>query len=1566
MPRLWSLPELLRHTFAIAPGRRRTKNARNPLRRCLQLEALEDRLVPAGDILVTGSLSNVGNVFQEYTPAGALVRTLTVPPPPNDSFTSVASIAQDANGNVYVWDGRSTLALAVYNAQSGDWSQLTYPQGWSTAYQSGQTGVAVYGHYAYVSNETGPSGQPTLGVIRFDLDTGIGTDFNPFNSGTVSVAMGLDGNLYALGYNTVYELDPNTMALENTINLPSESYIGLAVDAAGDIYMASSDGTIDSFDPTGTQIATTTLAGNPASIAIASDGTLAVGTRFDGVVRMTSAFTNVTTFNVADGGDNVAFAQVAPPGPASPAQSIITFAPGTVQSGTMTATVTLTAKDSNGYRENAGGLDVQFGVGAGTANGIFTGLTDNGDGTYTAIFTGTTPGTNTITTSINGQPLTSTLPSVTVTPSTPAGDILVTTQPSNGTPAFEELTQTGTVVQSVPVPPVPNEGFALAEDPSGNVYVFTGTGSHDIAVYHPSTSTWTSLTYFGWGNGAFGLALDDNYAYTANSTNQSGTSSGGIIRFDLTTGQPTRFNSYGLDLWDANIGLDGNLYALTGGAGADSILEINPITMALERTIDVPYHDFRGMVVNASGDIFAVEWEGTVDHYSPTGQLLDTVTLENGVGGLDSIAIASDGTLAVGTNSGTVVRMTSAFTNITELAGGDYVAFAPTQPPPGSASPARSVVTVSPTSIALNGTATITLQARDANGTAVTTGGLTVSFSLGAGPAIGSIGPITDNNDGTYTATFTAGTYAGTNTITAAISGVAVTSTPPRVTVAPGPSSLAQSTVSVAPTAVTAGGTAIVTLHAEDAFGNDETSGGLTVAFALGNGVGSGAFGSVNDHGNGTYTAVFTGTTIGANTITATISTQAVTSPAPSITVTQGPLSPSLSTISIAPNTIPAGTAATITLTLVDAGGNPFLGSASIVFTITGAAGGSFSGATNIGNGVYTATFTGTTAGSGTIGAKINGIALTSALPSVMVTPLALDHFKVAAGNGVVTVTAQDVYNNTAPSFTGSVHLASVNNKSAPIDYAYSPGADAGQHQFNLATATGVDVTNLSNFAGAAPANVAVQANINLTAGQYAGLLTRYSGPTDKSFYFGGIIPNPNGHGFVAAVWINKTGSLTGLTALVPMTSVQGTLYFETVGTSLQLFWRPTSTGTLTLLTAVNDASLSGGTVGVRIGQGVTVSDVLATAVSSSPASFTFSENFVPGNYPTTFNAGLSSSWQDQQGVVSIVNGAGVGRLALNVATLNGINTANEYAQAVINVQRGQSAGLVVRYQGTGNHDMYYGAIVSSGTKFDAEIGITLNGVSKLLTVATPISGGGQGTLLFVAVGSSLRLFWQPAGVTGFSLVASATNTSLTTGSVGVRIGAGASLTSFQADVATPPPPQNATLAFSEDFTNPSYPNGLGSQLSSYWQNQAGDLSIVNSNAAGSASLNEATLNGVNVANVSVQAVVNVPAGEFAGLVSRYKGTGDRNMYFAEIAASGSGYVASIWMNLNGVWTRLTPLTSIGTVGQGTLQFTTSGSSLQLFWNGTLIVSATNTRLTTGSVGVRVGQGAALANFSAS
>ena len=83
-------------------------------------------------------------------------------------------------------------------------------------------------------------------------------------------------------------------------------------------------------------------------------------------------------------------------------------------------------------------------------------------------------------------------------------------------------------------------------------------------------------------------------------------------------------------------------------------------------------------------------------------------------------------------------------------------------------------------------------------------------------------------------------------------------------------------------------------MRARDAYGNDETAGGLTVGFQLGSnasGVSSGTISAVKDNGDGTYTATFTGVDAGtANTIVATIggSGNNVTSTLPTVTVSAG------------------------------------------------------------------------------------------------------------------------------------------------------------------------------------------------------------------------------------------------------------------------------------------------------------------------------------------------------------------------------------------------------------------------------------------------------------------------------------------------------------------------------------------------------------------------------------------------------------------------------------------------------------------------------------------------------
>lgn len=113
----------------------------------------------------------------------------------------------------------------------------------------------------------------------------------------------------------------------------------------------------------------------------------------------------------------------------------------------------------------------------------------------------------------------------------------------------------------------------------------------------------------------------------------------------------------------------------------------------------------------------------------------------------------------------------------------------------------QSVLSVSQPSIPSGLTSIVKLQARDSVGNDHSTGGLTVAFSLqGGGTSDGTIGPVSDNNDGTYTVSFVGTTVGSARTIAATIGGNALASTLPTITVTIGrPTISAVSTNSGAP-----------------------------------------------------------------------------------------------------------------------------------------------------------------------------------------------------------------------------------------------------------------------------------------------------------------------------------------------------------------------------------------------------------------------------------------------------------------------------------------------------------------------------------------------------------------------------------------------------------------------------------------------------------------------------------------------------------------------------------------------------------------------------------------------
>lgn len=92
---------------------------------------------------------------------------------------------------------------------------------------------------------------------------------------------------------------------------------------------------------------------------------------------------------------------------------------------------------------------------------------------------------------------------------------------------------------------------------------------------------------------------------------------------------------------------------------------------------------------------------------------------------------------------------------------------------PASADPASSTITAGQSFLENNGadTTPVTVQLIDAFGNNLITGGVTVTLNTTAG----SLGSITDNSDGTYTATLTSGSVTATATITGTVNSSSIT-----------------------------------------------------------------------------------------------------------------------------------------------------------------------------------------------------------------------------------------------------------------------------------------------------------------------------------------------------------------------------------------------------------------------------------------------------------------------------------------------------------------------------------------------------------------------------------------------------------------------------------------------------------------------------------------------------------------------------------------------------------------------------------------------------------------------
>ena len=329
-----------------------------------------------------------------------------------------------------------------------------------------------------------------------------------------------------------------------------------------------------------------------------------------------------------------------------------------------------------------------------------------------------------------------------------------------------------------------------------------------------------------------------------------------------------------------------------------------------------------------------------------------------------------------------------------------------------------SFIELSSDTVSIGGDVTLTLRVVDSAGVARTSGGETVVFTALTGPGTGqgTIDSTVDHDDGSYTANFTATAIGSAITISAALAGNPVSGTLPAITVLQPGMSPQHSSITVSADTVAAGGSALLTLVVRDVDSVPVSSGGLGVVFTSSSDGGSstGTIGATTDHGDGTYSAMFTGQAVGSATaIGATINDSSQVqmldslgvSHLPTITVIPGAHSVDSTNFSVFPSTLTLGDSARLLLEVRDAFGNPVgQGGRTAQFVRAGGAGvsaGSIGAVTDHGDGSYSAYYVADSAGTpDTVTASLDGVLL-ALRPTILVTCIAGPVSVIASGLSV-------------------------------------------------------------------------------------------------------------------------------------------------------------------------------------------------------------------------------------------------------------------------------------------------------------------------------------------------------------------------------------------------------------------------------------------------------------------------------------------------------------------------------------------------------------------------------------
>jgi hypothetical protein len=591
--------------------------------------------------------------------------------------------------------------------------------------------------------------------------------------------------------------------------------------------------------------------------------------------------------------------------PAASAQNGVAFAQQPV----------LQLRDGSGNAVSQAGVTVTAAIatGGGTLNGTLTATTNaSGVASFTNLAITGTAGDRTLSFSATG--LTGATSSTITITAGAATQLAVTTQPSSSA-------SSGTAFTQQPV--------VQMEDASGNPVSQSGTLVTATIASGPAGATLSGATAATGAGGAAsfsGLAISGptgSYTLSFGATGLTAVPSGAIT---LTAGAAAAIAANSATTQSASVG--------TAVGSPPSVL----------------VRDGAGNPVAGVAVTFAVATGG--------GTVNPTTPVTTTTSGIAAVTAWTLGTTA-GTNTLTATAAASGIS-------GNPVTFTATGTP-GSVSATQSTVSASPTTIeAGNGTSTITVTAKDANGNPLA-GATVVLTATGSTNTLTQPGPT--NASGVATGTLSS-TVAEPKTVSAMINSVAVTQTA-TVTVTPGPAGLLTKQAGDGQSAL-AGSTLPIdpAVRVTDQFGNPVSSVAVTFAVASGGGKVMGPNRMTDASGVATVLSWTLGTTPGLNTLTATAAGSGISGNPATFTATGTAGAATQLVITTPPSSSAQGGVALAqqpVIQLQDANGNPVSQGGVTVTATVAPAGATASNATATTGSNGAATFSGLTL-SGTAG----------------------------------------------------------------------------------------------------------------------------------------------------------------------------------------------------------------------------------------------------------------------------------------------------------------------------------------------------------------------------------------------------------------------------------------------------------------------------------------------------------------------------------------------------------------------------------------------------------------------